>query len=630
MDHAIRNCAFENLSSINLSRPQVTALARGTNFIPSTTPKLPTLTAHLKQAMSTYARNIRLRTYFHDSEDNRSELAKKLHTRSSFTPDDHLITPFVKTYEERTKTDLLRVVQFHETPSAFQNITKRELLAFEDLAKDPRVRLIDCDKNLGTRLVNESWYNAQAMLHLKDTKTYRIRPLQQALAFVKLACRSMDVWIASYPPDEPDHPLDRTVKRFITSFMPQRKVFNRLEDWMEKRWNTFRLIIKVHKSPHRSRPISPSLNYITTGLSKWLDATLQPYVVRHKSICKGSIDFLSELGELHVPNDYVLITCDVVSLYPSIPFNANTERIIKNLFRTPPFSFSKRFADTVWNAIALIHKCHIIKHEDGKFYHQISGTAMGVAAAVAVANCFMLALELDKGLHTQAGMLLYRRYIDDILAILHRRHLEDFKRNMDNADPQHIKFTYESSESAIPFLDLEIFRSPTSPNKLQTRLYRKATFDASVYLPWSSLHTPASKKSFIYGELLRMCRVCSNFEDYHDAKLRFVKHLRARGFPIEFITAAMEPIRFTNRPALLAPQEKKNAERPLIFNCKYDATTKHLHLGKLLRQHWELLKVDHSTQDIPQPLLAFSKSDALGTMNNKCLKARIRLSRAPI
>ena len=69
--------------------------------------------------------------------------------------------------------------------------------------------------------------------------------------------------------------------------------------------------------------------------------------------------------------------------------------------------------------------------------------------------------------------LVWFRYIDDILFIwTHvKEHLETFLQELYNFNPD-LKFTYESNENEIPFLDLKV---KLHQGKISTDLYIKST-----------------------------------------------------------------------------------------------------------------------------------------------------------
>ena len=78
----------------------------------------------------------------------------------------------------------------------------------------------------------------------------------------------------------------------------------------------------------------------------------------------------------------------------------------------------------------------------------------------------------------------------------------------------YLKFTYESSETNIPFLDLKVI---LSNGELSTDLHIKST-DRQQFLHYTSSHPDHTKRSIIYSQALRISRIGSNKSD-------FLKHI---------------------------------------------------------------------------------------------------------
>ena len=99
------------------------------------------------------------------------------------------------------------------------------------------------------------------------------------------------------------------------------------------------------------------------------------------------------------------------------------------------------------------------------------------------------------------------RFIDDILMTWNhgKQALEEFKELANNIHPT-IKFSFESNDNEIPFLDTIIYRG--NDNQLLTRLYHKPT-DNMQYLHFNSAHPWRQKRSVPYGLLIRCRRICS-------------------------------------------------------------------------------------------------------------------------
>ena len=78
-----------------------------------------------------------------------------------------------------------------------------------------------------------------------------------------------------------------------------------------------------------------------------------------------------------------------------------------------------------------------------------------------------------------------------------------------------MKFTYESNEKEIPFLDLKV---NLNEGKISTDLYIKST-DRHHYLHFTSSPPNHIKRSIVHSQRLRVKTIYSEKED-------FLKHMR--------------------------------------------------------------------------------------------------------
>ena len=86
------------------------------------------------------------------------------------------------------------------------------------------------------------------------------------------------------------------------------------------------LLPKIHKRLHNvpGRPVISNCGTPTEKASEFLDYHLKPIMQRGKSYIKDSGDFINKIKSLqNIPEGAILITVDVVGLYPSIPHEAN-------------------------------------------------------------------------------------------------------------------------------------------------------------------------------------------------------------------------------------------------------------------------------------------------------------------
>ena len=87
---------------------------------------------------------------------------------------------------------------------------------------------------------------------------------------------------------------------------------------------TFYLLPKIHKRLENvpGRPITSNCGAPTEKASEFLNFHLKSIMQNGASYIKDSNDFKSKIKNIDTPNDALLVTADVVELYPSIRHEA--------------------------------------------------------------------------------------------------------------------------------------------------------------------------------------------------------------------------------------------------------------------------------------------------------------------
>ena len=170
---------------------------------------------------------------------------------------------------------------------------------------------------------------------------------------------------------------------------------------------------------------------------------------------------------IFVPENAILVTADVVGLYPNIPHQAGSKALKKALERRDikkiPTEDLVRMAEFVLN--------NNIFEFNSRVYQQKSGTAIGTNV---------------------------------------EQELERFLKDLNNFTPN-LSFTHEASKNCIPFLDLKV---KLIDGKLETDLYMKPA-DCHQYLHYLSSHPEHTMRSIIYSQTLRVNRLCSLEKDFN-------------------------------------------------------------------------------------------------------------------
>ena len=126
----------------------------------------------------------------------------------------------------------------------------------------------------------------------------------------------------------------------------------------------------------KGRPIIAGPKSPTKNLSKLLEKILSPLVLHQKSYVKDDWAFLRHLPA-EIEYEAELFTCDIVSLYTSIPHDLGVSAMkywVQKRRNDIPIRFSEEF---ILEAIAFVSNNNNF-YFDGKLYHQLQGTGMGV------------------------------------------------------------------------------------------------------------------------------------------------------------------------------------------------------------------------------------------------------------
>jgi hypothetical protein len=149
-----------------------------------------------------------------------------------------------------------------------------------------------------------------------------------------------------------------------------------------------------------------------------------------------------------------------------------------------------------------------------EIYQQKFGTAMGSPVSPLIANLFMEDLE-QKAISTSPQDLRprpWKRYVDDILAVVPKTAIPHFKDHLNSIDPTNsIKFTHEEMvDNHIAFLDAELHVNEDRTIKLT--VYRKPTH-TNQYLSYNSHHHISHKVSVVRTLVDRAETIVTNPED---------------------------------------------------------------------------------------------------------------------
>ena len=580
-----------NLSKVPLTNHELSLLEKGLNFCPSTK---DVNTEELLDDTFAYCRKLRLKHHFGGSptenggqtlseEDKKSNVddercpMKSTYSNPYFNPPTKYTPPNLEKYIAATKTSIVNLIS--KSSACGSNLSTSERETLESLKMRTDITITSADKGGKVVVMDKEMYINQCQTQLENPEFYQM--------------------IDNDSTHQIANEIQSEVSDMLTNNIISKKESLLLTENLNKpRLPIFYGLPKIHKSFQEFPPLRPivsGFSSCTSKLSEYLDTFLKYQARKCSSYIRDTKHFISKLNQIKsIPNDAILVTMDVGSLYTNIDHQEGAEACYEALEtrknKTIPSSLLRRL-------ILLVLKSNIFRFNDS-LYQQIKGTAMGTPMAVNYANLFLNKFETQMlnayERKTNLRPLIWMRYIDDIFFIWHHDEtsLQDFITFCDNYSTSmkmksKIKFETNFSTESVNFLDVNV---SMAENSIKTSLYTKQT-DAHLYLNAKSSHPRHIIKNLPKGQFIRVRRICSEDSDFDRYACQIKKYFILRGFTEKKLQETIDSVRTIPREELLKEKEKKAEKDPhAIFVCTWHPKLKEL--PSILNKSFEILKND--------------------------------------
>ena len=243
------------------------------------------------------------------------------------------------------------------------------------------------------------------------------------------------------------------------------------------------------------------------------------------------------MRELKINKGYILVSCDVSSLFTNVPLDETIAILTEKAFRDNWFNATYNLNISKEDLIDLLNvstKGQLFQF-NGALYEQTDGVAMGSPLGPLLANVFMSSLEEKLELE---GKLpdYYRRYVDDTLTIMPNiTTATDFLNTLNHAHPS-VSFTMEiEKDGMLPFLGTQLLnRAP----QIETKVYVKPT-NTGLLVHYQSFVDNRYKRSLLSTMLDRAYRLSSSWL-YFSEECERLKSLFSRlDYPHHLINSAI-------------------------------------------------------------------------------------------
>ena len=227
------------------------------------------------------------------------------------------------------------------------------------------------DKGNVTVALKESDYIHKVKLMLSDTSTYK-----------KL----------NY---NPLNDLRKTIKELVhnwneNSYFPKKYSVYSLSQ-TDTQLSKFYGLPKIHKPDVPLRPIISLINNSTYFISKIICTILNNSIRKLPFFVKNSLHVLNKLNGLLIPDDYILVSFDVTSLFTNI----SLERVVESIQRryNTIRNFTNVPLDELIKAVKIIMNNTFFQF-DNEYYQQVFGSPMRSPVSPPFVDMVMIDLKI--------------------------------------------------------------------------------------------------------------------------------------------------------------------------------------------------------------------------------------------
>ncbi|XP_050497247.1 uncharacterized protein LOC126878721 [Diabrotica virgifera virgifera] len=280
----------------------------------------------------------------------------------------------------------------------------------------------------------------------------------------------------------------------------------------------FYALPKIHKPQLSVRPIVACIGSPTNLLASFLTEILTNAYVSNEYDVKSSFDVFNSFNNYQLPEGYVIISLDVVSLFTNVHLDAaliaveNNWNFISSHCNISLESFKKLISFLFNNTYFTFNNT---------VFRQTQGTPMGGTISPILA-CYVMDHLLDMVIPELSFYIPFvKKYVDDLILAIPSNRSAEILQVFNSYDPL-LQFTIEHEDDlcSVPFLDTRFIR--THNNSLRIDWHRKP-HSSGRFLNYWSYHRHSIKINLIKQMKARIIAISD--PSCHQKNLRILSNL---------------------------------------------------------------------------------------------------------
>ena len=586
----------------------------------------------LEVDMKEFIRKLQLKELFHSYNPTNDENIVK--PTSDFLPQlENVKNPVLKNVCQSLNSTSENLQNILPKERIFRNISKEEESALDSLIKDDSIIIKEADKGGSVIIMDKTYYITKIESMLNNNKVFKKHPNNidnLNMAKVKQLAKKYK------------HTLTKDEITYISNFNYKTANYYGLPK-VHKSQSIKNLVSTANerciniKNPEdlKFRGITSGIDSPTSHLSELLNKILKPFVCEVvKTHIRDTTDFINKLNRCDNEdiNDILLTTIDIIDMYPSINKSLGLEAI-KYYLEEYPHILEQNYPNRNFSSEFIIEALEIVldhnlMHFNDKYYSQKLGTLTGTVVAPTYATLAVAYLEIrlkDKLKETynteQIDYIMnnLKRYLDDGFIPWKKSFgdIMDFINILNSLD-NNIKFTHETSDFKISYLNVSIYKTESS---LQCDIFYKDT-DNREYLHFDSCHPHHTKCNVPYTLAKMICTIVDDRTVCLKRLNELRYYLQKCGYPFKLIDNCCRKA-YSFDVNDLRQLQNKEEEEAIVFVTTFNPHNPNV--SDLINNAFKFLLADENMKKIfgtTKLIKSFKEPSSLkDLLTNSCLRS---------